>query len=159
MLPSVATAEAEKESGRHLTRPRIQRSAPRPPVDESVPVACGVTTQQYPGCFFQERLRPREGETRESLRPHTDSSFPHRCTRTAIMQLYYSPTSCGKAAFIAAAIAGVTIETERRVDIHARETASGADFFAINPTKGQLKCLSQTLVCSTHCLPNISLGS
>lgn len=55
-----------------------------------------------------------------------------------MVKLYYSPTSCGKASFIAAAVAGVSIETEQ-VDIRAHKTASGADYYAINP-KGPLRC-------------------
>lgn len=47
-------------------------------------------------------------------------------------KLYYSPTSCGKASFIAACLTGVAMECEK-VDIGAHKTASGKDFYAINP--------------------------
>ena len=47
-------------------------------------------------------------------------------------KLYYTPTSCGAASFIAAHTAGVALECET-VDLRAHKTASGADFYAINP--------------------------
>lgn len=47
-------------------------------------------------------------------------------------KLFYTPTSCGAASFIAAHIAGVSLDAET-VDIRAHKTASGADFYAINP--------------------------
>jgi len=47
-------------------------------------------------------------------------------------KLYYSPTSCAAASFIAAYIAGVAIETEL-VNVSTHTTASGVDFYTINP--------------------------
>eukprot|EP01032_Pedospumella_encystans_P008187 gene8187-9746_t len=54
-------------------------------------------------------------------------------------KLYYTPTSCGAASFIAAVAAGVKIETEL-VDIGTHITDSGADYYAINP-KGNVPAL------------------
>ena len=54
-------------------------------------------------------------------------------------KLYYTPTSCGAANFIAAYIAGLNIESEQ-VDIREHKTASGADFYKINP-KGNVPCI------------------
>jgi len=55
-------------------------------------------------------------------------------------KLYYTPTSCGAASFIAAVAAGVHIETEQLVSLVPRVTASGADFYSINP-KGNVPTL------------------
>eukprot|EP01034_Spumella_vulgaris_P035357 gene35357-biopygen30085 len=54
-------------------------------------------------------------------------------------KLYYTSTSCGAASFIAAFTAGLTIEAEQ-VNIGTHVTASGADFYAINP-KGNVPAL------------------
>ena len=54
-------------------------------------------------------------------------------------KLYYTPTSCAAASFIAAFTAGVNIEAEQ-VDVRNKKTASGADYFAINP-KGNVPAL------------------
>ena len=54
-------------------------------------------------------------------------------------KLYYTSTSCGAASFIAAFTAGITIDAEQ-VDIRTHLTASGADFYAINP-KGNVPTL------------------
>ena len=55
-------------------------------------------------------------------------------------KLYYTPTSCGAASFIAAHTAGLALDCEV-VDIRAHKTASGADFYAINP-KGNVPALA-----------------
>ena len=47
-------------------------------------------------------------------------------------KLYYTPTSCGAASFIAAVAAGIHIDTEV-VDIGTHKTASGEDYYKINP--------------------------
>jgi hypothetical protein len=47
-------------------------------------------------------------------------------------KLYYTPTSCGAASFIAAFVAGVHIDTET-VDLGTHKTHTGADYYAINP--------------------------
>jgi len=47
-------------------------------------------------------------------------------------KLYYTPTSCGSATFIAAHIGGVKLDAET-VDLATHKTASGADFYAVNP--------------------------
>ncbi len=47
-------------------------------------------------------------------------------------KLYYTPTSCGAANFIAAKLAGVALETEQ-VDLRTHLTASGVDFYTVNP--------------------------
>jgi len=47
-------------------------------------------------------------------------------------KLYYTPTSCGGANFIAAHIGGLKFDSET-VDLKTHKTASGADFYAVNP--------------------------
>jgi glutathione S-transferase len=54
-------------------------------------------------------------------------------------KLYYTSTSCGAASFIAAHIAGVRLEAEQ-VNLQTHTTASGAEFYAINP-KGNVPAL------------------
>jgi glutathione S-transferase len=54
-------------------------------------------------------------------------------------KLYYTPTSCGAASFIAAHIAGLDWEAEQ-VTFNDHKTTSGADFYAINP-KGNVPTL------------------
>lgn len=47
-------------------------------------------------------------------------------------KLYYTPTSCGAANFLAASIGGLDFDSET-VDLATHKTKSGADFYAINP--------------------------
>ncbi len=54
-------------------------------------------------------------------------------------KLYYTPTSCGAASFLAANIAGLTLECET-IDLGSHKTASGADFYTINP-KGNVPAI------------------
>jgi glutathione S-transferase len=54
-------------------------------------------------------------------------------------KLYYTPTSCGAASFIAAHIAGLQWEAEQ-VTFNDHKTTSGEDFYAINP-KGNVPTL------------------
>lgn len=54
-------------------------------------------------------------------------------------KLYYSPTSCGAASFIAAVAAGIRIETEQ-VNLGTHKTTSGEDYYKINP-KGNVPVL------------------
>lgn len=54
-------------------------------------------------------------------------------------KLYYSPTSCGAASFIAAVATGLKIDVEQ-VDLRAHTTTSGVDFYTVNP-KGNVPCL------------------
>lgn len=54
-------------------------------------------------------------------------------------KLYYTPTSCGAASFIAAMTAQVNLQTEQ-VDIRSHQTSSGADYYKINP-KGNVPAL------------------
>ena len=54
-------------------------------------------------------------------------------------KLYYTPTSCGAASFIAAHTAGLKLDCET-VDLGSHKTASGADFYAANP-KGNVPAL------------------
>lgn len=56
-----------------------------------------------------------------------------------MVKLYYTPTSCGAASFIAAFAAHVNLQTEQ-VDIREHKTASGANFYEINP-KGNVPAL------------------
>ncbi len=54
-------------------------------------------------------------------------------------KLYYSPTSCGAASFIAAHAAGVQLDVEQ-VDLRSHTTSSGTDFYKIN-VKGNVPAL------------------
>jgi glutathione S-transferase len=54
-------------------------------------------------------------------------------------KLFYTPTSCGAASFIAANIAGIKLDCET-VDLQGHKTASGVDFYSLNP-KGNVPCL------------------
>ncbi len=54
-------------------------------------------------------------------------------------KLYYTATSCGAASFITAVTNGLKIDTEL-VELSTHKTASGADFYAINP-KGNVPAL------------------
>jgi glutathione S-transferase len=47
-------------------------------------------------------------------------------------KLYYTATSCGAASFIAAHTAGVPLQCET-VTLNDHKTASGADYYAVNP--------------------------
>ena len=47
-------------------------------------------------------------------------------------KLYYTPTSCGAASFLAASIGGLDFDSET-VDLATHKTKSGADFYTINP--------------------------
>lgn len=47
-------------------------------------------------------------------------------------KLYYTSTSCGAGNFITAKLSGVSIECEQ-VDLMTHQTASGVDFYTINP--------------------------
>lgn len=53
--------------------------------------------------------------------------------------LYYTPTSCGAASFIASVAAGVHLNVEQ-VSLATHTTTSGADYYKINP-KGNVPCL------------------
>lgn len=57
-----------------------------------------------------------------------------------MVKLYYTPTSCGAASFIAAHAANVNVECEQ-VDLGSHQTASGSDFFSVNP-KGNVPALA-----------------
>ena len=56
-----------------------------------------------------------------------------------MVKLYYTATSCGASNFIAAFISGVNIECEV-VDLSTHRTASGVDFYTINP-KGNVPAI------------------
>jgi len=55
------------------------------------------------------------------------------------MKLYYSPGACSLAPHIVALEAGIPLEIEK-VDLRAKKTSSGADFWALNP-KGYVPAL------------------
>jgi len=57
----------------------------------------------------------------------------------SIGKIYYTPTSCGAASYIAAAYAGLQFESEP-VDLATHKTASGQDFYTVNP-KGNVPTL------------------
>lgn len=48
------------------------------------------------------------------------------------IKLYYTPTSCGAANFLAAKIGGLTFDSET-VDLATHKTKSGVDFYSVNP--------------------------
>ncbi len=54
-------------------------------------------------------------------------------------KLYYTPFSCAATCFISAFTAQVQLECEQ-IDISTHLTASGVDYFTINP-KGNVPCL------------------
>ena len=56
-----------------------------------------------------------------------------------MMKLYYAPGACSQAVHIALHEAGIEHESER-VDLKAKRTAGGADYWAINP-KGSVPAL------------------
>eukprot|EP01035_Chromulina_nebulosa_P005265 gene5265-7141_t len=56
-----------------------------------------------------------------------------------MVKLYYTATSCGASNFIAAFVAGLSIDAET-VDLYTHKTASGVDFYTINP-KGNVPTL------------------
>lgn len=56
-----------------------------------------------------------------------------------VARLFYSPSSCGAAAFLAARLAGLPVDAEA-VDLSTHRTARGADFYALNP-KGNVPAL------------------
>lgn len=58
---------------------------------------------------------------------------------TDTMKLYFTPTSCGAANFLTAQIGGVNFDSEV-VDLATHKTASGVDFYTINP-KGNVPTL------------------
>ena len=65
-----------------------------------------------------------------------------RCTadsQETMMKLYYCPGACSQAAHIVLHETGLAHSSEA-VDIRAKRTASGADYFAINP-KGAVPAL------------------
>lgn len=51
---------------------------------------------------------------------------------TAPFKLYYTPTSCGAANFLAATIGALEFDSET-VDLKTHKTKSGADFYTVNP--------------------------
>lgn len=55
-------------------------------------------------------------------------------------KLYYTPTSCGAANFLAAHIGGLTFDAET-VDLATHKTKSGVDFYSINP-KGNVPTIA-----------------
>ena len=57
-----------------------------------------------------------------------------------MLTLYYAPGACSQAAHIVLHEAGLSHDTEA-VDLHAHRTASGADFYAVNP-KGAVPALA-----------------
>lgn len=54
-------------------------------------------------------------------------------------KLYYTPTSCGAASFIAASLTGLKFDSEQ-VDLKSHKTKSGQDFYQVNH-KGNVPAL------------------
>ena len=57
----------------------------------------------------------------------------------SIGKIYYTPVSCGAASYIAASYAGLQFDSEV-VDLKSHKTASGQDFYQLNP-KGNVPTL------------------
>jgi glutathione S-transferase len=112
--------------------------------------------------FSQVRVRPRDALARRALLPRhgpVHGAAPDRDTcsaphvpraraaddrgmldaRLGIMKLYYSPGACSLAPHIALREIERSFELER-VDLRAHRTASGVDFYTINP-KGYVPAL------------------
>src|SRR5215813_12328579 len=64
----------------------------------------------------------------------------HRAQEKRAMKLYFSPAACSLSPHIVLRESGLSFELEQ-VDIRAKKTKAGADFFAINP-KGQVPVLA-----------------
>jgi glutathione S-transferase len=77
------------------------------------------------------RIFPRRAIHRFSTSPKSHFS--------EMPKLYYTPTSCGAASFIAAVAAGIHVNVEQ-ADIRTHKTSSGEDFYKINP-KGNVPTL------------------
>lgn len=60
-------------------------------------------------------------------------------TFTMPFKLYYTPISCGAASYIVASLADLSFDSEV-VDLATKKTASGTDFYTINP-KGNVPAL------------------
>jgi glutathione S-transferase len=72
--------------------------------------------------------------TRGHLGDHAGAALAFAISIPAMttFKLYYTPTSCGAANFLAASIGGLQFESET-VDLPTHKTKSGIDFYTINP--------------------------
>ncbi len=71
---------------------------------------------------------------------HTSQApLPTEPSNMSVGKLYYTPTSCGAASYLAATYADLHFDSEI-VDLKAHKTASGQDFYQINP-KGNVPTL------------------
>jgi glutathione S-transferase len=89
------------------------------------------------------------GSPARSTRAQASGKMPAMST----FKLYYTPTSCGAANFLAATIGGLTFDSET-VDLATHKTKSGADFYGINP-KGNVPAV----VCADGTLLNENVAT
>jgi hypothetical protein len=92
-----------------------------------------------PLCRTSEECRSSVQSTSDRHNQSTNQSSTIQTQTSNMTKLYCTFTSCGAASFIAARVAGVTIDVES-VNIGTHVTASGVDYYSINP-KGNVPCL------------------
>ena len=79
-------------------------------------------------------MRPRRERAGEHVgdSPGVSRAFAISIPAMTTFKLYYTPTSCGAANFLAASIGGLQFDSET-VDLPTHKTKSGIDFYTINP--------------------------
>jgi glutathione S-transferase len=143
---SSATTPAAEVTASATPAVETDNSTPVAPALVEAPAAPGVEAdnKDAPVSRTETENTPVVAET---AAPVADSAEEVPSTETPaaspavnkVAKLYYTPTSCGAASFIAAFTAGVNLEVEE-VDLATHKTASGADYYAING-KGNVPAL------------------